>query len=243
MAKKRMFAKSVINSGAFLKMPESAQALYIKISLNSDDDGYCDKYFTMKMTNGKEKDLRVLVECEFIYDFDNEVLLDLHWLKNNIIRKERKTDSEYLHLQPCHPNVTQVSPKSPHRVVKVRVVKVSKDTMSGKIEIPYQEIIDYLNKKTSSSYQWTTKPTQTAIDKSWEYASKLDKYKDDPIKAFFYVIDVTDEEWGDNPNMHQFRRPSTLFHTGKVKNNFEKYLNMKKKSEISKKKYGEWVNE
>lgn len=242
MANRRMLAKIVINSGAFLKMPESAQALYVKISLNCDDDGYCDKFFTMNMVRGKEKDLSILVARGFVYNFDDEVLFDLHWLKNNIIRTERKTTSEYIHLQPCHPDVTQMSPKSPHRLGKVRLGKVS-NTLSSK-NVPFEEILAYLNeklgKKKGRDFQLTD-ATKSKITKSWEFAKKHPEYKDDPIKAFLYVIDVKYKEWGNDPEKAVYLRPSTLFQIGKVKNHFEEYLAQDKQSDHDDKKYGGMV--
>ena len=40
MAEKRMFARSLIDSDAFLEMPLSAQALYFHLNMRADDDGF-----------------------------------------------------------------------------------------------------------------------------------------------------------------------------------------------------------
>ena len=40
MAERRMFAKTIIDSDAFLNMPLSAQALYFHLSMRADDDGF-----------------------------------------------------------------------------------------------------------------------------------------------------------------------------------------------------------
>jgi hypothetical protein len=40
MAERRMFAKTIIDSDAFLDMPLSTQALYFHLSMRADDDGF-----------------------------------------------------------------------------------------------------------------------------------------------------------------------------------------------------------
>ena len=42
MAERRMFAKTIIDSDAFLDMPLSAQALYFHLSMRADDDGFAN---------------------------------------------------------------------------------------------------------------------------------------------------------------------------------------------------------
>ena len=38
MAERRMFAKSVVESARFLKMPVSSQNLYCQLGMNADED-------------------------------------------------------------------------------------------------------------------------------------------------------------------------------------------------------------
>ena len=40
MAERRMFAKAIIDSDAFLEMPMSARLLYYDLSMRADDDGF-----------------------------------------------------------------------------------------------------------------------------------------------------------------------------------------------------------
>lgn len=40
MAERRMFAKTIIDSDAFLEMPQSTQLLYFHLSMRADDDGF-----------------------------------------------------------------------------------------------------------------------------------------------------------------------------------------------------------
>ena len=40
LADRRMFAKTIIDSDAFLDMPQSTQLLYFHLSMRADDDGF-----------------------------------------------------------------------------------------------------------------------------------------------------------------------------------------------------------
>lgn len=40
MANRRMFAKTIIDSDAFLEMPDSSQLLYFHLAMRADDDGF-----------------------------------------------------------------------------------------------------------------------------------------------------------------------------------------------------------
>jgi uncharacterized phage protein (TIGR02220 family) len=123
---------------------------------------------------------------------------------------------------------------------------VIKKKIKKKDDIPYQEIIDYLNtklnKKNERGFQ-LTEATKSKIKTCWGFASKHPEYKDDPIKAFFYVIDVKCEEWGNKTEWQRNLNPATLFQLGKIKDNFAKYLAQTDNKTISKEKYGEWINE
>ena len=83
-----------------------------------------------------------------------------------------------------------------------------------KSNIPYSEIIDYLNQKISSSYKHTTKSTRGLIEKRYNEGFTLEDFKQ--------VIDNKTAEWLNDPNMNKYLRPETLFG-----NKFESYLNQK----------------
>ena len=49
MAKKRMFSPQVVASDAFLALPFTAQALYIQLNLEADDDGIIGQRIAIRM--------------------------------------------------------------------------------------------------------------------------------------------------------------------------------------------------
>jgi uncharacterized phage protein (TIGR02220 family) len=80
--------------------------------------------------------------------------------------------------------------------------------------IPFDEVVSYLNKKTSSTFRHSTKKTKTLIKARWNEGFKLDDFK--------RVIDIKTSEWINDSKMSNYLRPETLFGT-----KFESYLNQK----------------
>lgn len=79
-------------------------------------------------------------------------------------------------------------------------------------KIPYEKIIDYLNRKTNSHYRPTSKATRRLIKARYN-----EGFTDIDFKS---VIDKKCAEWLQDGNMVQYLRPETLFGT-----KFEAYLN------------------
>lgn len=96
MAQRRMFSKEITNSSDFQMMSPSAQALYFHIGMNSDDDGFCEVFTIVRMTESKPDDLRALHERGLVYLVDSKVGIVKDWHTNNDIRSDRYTRSKYL---------------------------------------------------------------------------------------------------------------------------------------------------
>lgn len=80
-------------------------------------------------------------------------------------------------------------------------------------DVPYKEIIDYLNSKAGKRFSSKSKPTQALINGRFAEGRTL--------ADFHHVIDVKCAHWLDDPKMEPYLRPSTLFRP----TNFENYLN------------------
>lgn len=96
MANRRMFSKEITNSSEFQMMSPSAQALYFHIGMNADDDGFCEVFTIVRMTESKPDDLRALHERGFVFLVDSKVGIVKDWHTNNDIRSDRYTPSKYL---------------------------------------------------------------------------------------------------------------------------------------------------
>lgn len=96
MAERRMFAKTIIDSDAFLEMPQSTQLLYFHLSMRADDDGFINKPRAIMRTVGcKDDDIAILGAKKFIIPFDTGVVVIKHWLIHNYIAKDRYTETKY----------------------------------------------------------------------------------------------------------------------------------------------------
>lgn len=90
MAEKRMFSKKVIESDAFMSLPQSAQNLFFHLSMNGDDDGFVDNVSgVMAQTKTSQKDLDALIENGFLLHVSKFVYVITHWFINNNIQKDR----------------------------------------------------------------------------------------------------------------------------------------------------------
>jgi hypothetical protein len=98
MAQKRMFNKSITNSSRFLMMPIGTQALYFHLGMNADDDGFCEHFTIMRMTESKPDDLKILQAKGFVHVFDERVLVIRDWHENNYLRSDRYNQSKYLEM-------------------------------------------------------------------------------------------------------------------------------------------------
>lgn len=91
-----MFAKTIVDSDAFLDMPVTARLLYYDLGMRADDDGFVNSPKKIMRTIGaSEDDLRVLLARRFIIGFDNGVIVIKHWRINNWLRKDTYHETHY----------------------------------------------------------------------------------------------------------------------------------------------------
>ena len=96
MAERRMFAKTIIDSDAFLDMPASSQLLYFHLSMRADDDGFINKPKTiMRICGCKDDDIKLLIAKKFIIPFDTGIVVIKHWKIHNYIRNDRYKETKY----------------------------------------------------------------------------------------------------------------------------------------------------
>lgn len=96
MAERRMFAKTIIDSDAFLDMPLSAQALYFHLSMRADDEGFVNNPKKIqRMVGASDDDCKLLVAKRFILTFESGVIVIKHWKIHNYIAKDRFKETVY----------------------------------------------------------------------------------------------------------------------------------------------------
>ena len=96
MAERRMFAKSVIGSARFLRMPSTSRLLYYDLGMQADDDGVVEAFSVMRTTGATEDDLRVLASKGFVNVLNDDLVTYItDWSRNNYIQKDRYHPSIY----------------------------------------------------------------------------------------------------------------------------------------------------
>lgn len=99
MAERRMFAKTIVSSDAFLDMPQSTQVLYFHLGMRADDDGFVNSPKSiMRVVGCKEDDIKLLIAKKFILSFDDGVIVIKHWKIHNYIAKDRYNETKYKEL-------------------------------------------------------------------------------------------------------------------------------------------------
>ena len=96
MAERRMFAKTIIDSDAFLDMPLTTQALYFHLSMRADDEGFINNPKKIqRMLGCTDDDSRILIARQFLLPFESGVLVVKHWRIHNYIQRDRSKDTMY----------------------------------------------------------------------------------------------------------------------------------------------------
>lgn len=108
MAERRMFAKAIIGSARFLRMPATSRLLYYDLGMEADDDGCVEAFAVMRKTGANDDDLRVLVSKGFVSVLNEDLVsLILDWKTNNYIQKDRYHPSIYAKLIDNQPLDTE----------------------------------------------------------------------------------------------------------------------------------------
>lgn len=97
MAERRMFAKTIVTSDAFLDMPLSARCLYFTLGMFADDDGFVNNPKSiMRQVGACTDDLNLLLLKRFILSFESGVIVIKHWYIHNYIRNDRYKETKYV---------------------------------------------------------------------------------------------------------------------------------------------------
>ena len=97
MAERRMFAKAIVLSDAFLDMPLSARCLYFTLGMFADDDGFVGSpKGIMRQCGASQDDMLVLIQKRFVLAFDSGVIVIKHWRINNYLQNDRHKETTYI---------------------------------------------------------------------------------------------------------------------------------------------------
>jgi hypothetical protein len=210
MAERRMFAKTIIDSDAFLDMPLSTQALYFHLSMRADDDGFINNAKKIqRMLGCADDDLKILLSKNFIIPFETGVCVIKHWKIHNLIQKDRYKPTVYVEhkeqLSLKNNNVYTMDTGCIHDVYsmepQVSIGKVSLDNLSKEFEIFYKA---YPKKKSPGDAEkaWKSiKPDLNAVLSALEWQTKtFDWMKEDGKFIPYPATYIRARSWEDeNP--------------------------------------------
>ena len=226
-----MVSKTIMQTQKFLRLPLETQALYVHLVINSDDDGIVEAFPVVRMIGASEDSLGLLVIKQFIKPLNQDMVYFItDFNEQNKIRPDRHKPSIHRDLaiqqlglevygsrlvepgkvvleikEECQTVDRQVTDKCPHSIGKDSIGKDSIDN------IPYKEIIDYLNSKTGKNYRANIQKNKALIKARWSEGYQLDDFKQ--------VIDNMVKNWH-GTEYAKYLRPETLFGT-----KFDGYLN------------------
>lgn len=96
MPERRMFAKTIVTSDAFLDMPASARCLYFTLCMFADDDGFVNNPRSiMRQCGACDDDMKILLAKNFVLLFETGVIVIKHWRIHNYIQKDRYHPTKY----------------------------------------------------------------------------------------------------------------------------------------------------
>ena len=236
MAERRMVSKTIMQTQKFLRLPLETQALYVHLVINSDDDGIVEAFPVVRMIGASEDSLGLLVIKQFIKPLNQDMVYFItDFNEQNKIRPDRHKPSIHRDLaiqqlglevdgsrlvepgkvilelkEDCQTIDGQVTDKCLHSIGKDSIGKdsIGKDSIGN---IPYKEIIDYLNSKTGKNYRDNVQKNRSLIKARWSEGYRLDDFK--------HVIDNMVKDWS-GTKYAKYLRPETLFGT-----KFDGYLN------------------
>ena len=236
MAERRMVSKTIMQTQKFLRLPLETQALYVHLVINSDDDGIVEAFPVVRMIGASEDSLGLLVIKQFIKPLNQDMVYFItDFNEQNKIRPDRHKPSIHRNLaiqqlglevdgsRLVEPGKVvlelteegqavdgQVTDKCPHSIGQGSIGQGS--IGQGSIDnIPYKEIIDYLNSKTGKKYRDNVQKNRSLIKARWSEGYRLDDFK--------HVIDNMVKDWS-GTKYAKYLRPETLFGT-----KFDGYLN------------------
>ncbi|WP_296046719.1 hypothetical protein [uncultured Gemmiger sp.] len=134
MAHRRMFSLDVVDTDRFLDMPSSTQALYFHLGMRADDDGFvASPKRTTAMCGCSADDLNLLAAKGFVKPFESGVLVIVDWKKNNLLRPDRYTPTQF-QKEKAQLGIPAVNQSTYQRVPQVSIGKDSIDKVSVKRE-------------------------------------------------------------------------------------------------------------
>lgn len=199
MANRRMFSLTIVDTDAFLDMPQSSQLLYFHLSMRADDDGFVgNPKKVMRMAGVNDDDMKVLVAKRFVLVFDSGVVVIKHWKIHNYIQNDRYHETKYIEEKSAL--VTKENGSYTERIHDVS--KVDTQVRLGKVRlgkvsntIAHQEDDEYPDEGFKAF--WDEYPRKVGKGAAWKSWRQLTPSKGlaDKILASVKSHNADDLQW------------------------------------------------
>lgn len=171
MAERRMFAKTIVLSDAFLDMPTSARCLYFTLGMLADDDGFVNQPRSiMRQCGASDDDMKLLIAKNFVLIFESGIIVVKHWRIHNYIQKDRYKPTNYQYeMNQLEVKENGSYTKCIQSVSKMDTqVRLGKDSL-GKVNNKRTNRIvvktpDYIIQQENGTLPEGKKPSQELID-------------------------------------------------------------------------------
>lgn len=242
MAERRMFAKSIVLSDAFLDMPMSARCLYFTLGMLADDEGFIGSPKSiMRQCGSSQDDMLALIQKRYILDCGDGVIVIKHWRMNNYLQKDRFKETTYVKekelltidkngayteknkacIQDVYTGKDSIGKYSIDNNISIPQVADAENSQTEAKSNIYERIISYLNEKSGKHFRIGNEVKVKIDARINSGATEEDFYK---------VIDNKCSQWLNDPKMNEYLRPITLFG-----NKFDSYLNAMPENKIEDK--------
>lgn len=139
MAERRMFAKTIVLSDAFLDMPLSARCLYFTLGMLADDDGFVNSPKSiMRQCGASQDDMKILLAKKFLISFETGVIVIKHWKINNYLRNDRYKETKFVEEKKqlaVKENGSYSMVGIPHGIPSIGKVSIGKDSIEDVIVV------------------------------------------------------------------------------------------------------------
>ena len=201
MANRRMFSKEVVDSDAFLDMPQTTQLLYFHLGMRADDEGFISSpKKILRVVGSNQNDLDLLLAKNYVICFDSGIMVVKHWKLNNSIRKDRLKETVYfeekilldekengvytlnstscIDLQPSDNQVTTICPPS---IVEDSIEEISIVASEEAFKKPTKKPTENVNNfKKWTVEEFTKEISENGVDYSSEMKNAFFAYWTEP---------------------------------------------------------------
>ena len=184
-----MFSMSILDSDAFLDMPQSTQNLYMHMAMRADDDGFLgNPKKIIRMTGCGDDDYKILISKKFVIPFESGICVIKHWLIHNTIRRDRYEETTYCDEKKLLdmaenkaysvglPSGNQMATSGCHSIEENSIEKNSKEETGGRVSFgEFQKVKITTDEKSKLDEKYGRAATSILIDELDQYLESTGK--------------------------------------------------------------------